>query len=96
MSRVQTDSQIGNLTQRLRIEPRELPSRVTILLREPVMALIGGRPVVTALAAQGHRWIGWLLLAGGLAAVGRIGWLSARGTRPIGRRPWGGTCSGWG
>lgn len=82
-SRVQADSQLGNLAQRLRVEPLEVPVRVVTLMRETVLGWLGGRPVVTALATQGHTWMGWLLATAGLAAGVRIVWLSRRGERPL-------------
>jgi hypothetical protein len=76
-------SQLGNVSQRLRIDIAAMPAGMMTLLRRDVATLLGGHRVVGPIATQGRDWLGWVLGLAGLAAVMRIGWLARRGDRPL-------------
>jgi hypothetical protein len=76
-------SQLGNVSQRLRIDIAATPAGMVTLIRRDVSTLLGGRRVAGQVARQGRDWLGWVLGLAGLAAVLRIGWLAYRGDRPL-------------
>jgi hypothetical protein len=83
-------SQLGNLTQRLRLDVAAVPSGVSDLLAGDVRWLLGGRRVEEPIATQGRDWMGWLLGLSAIAAIGRIGWLARHGSQLLAK-----AAAGW-
>jgi hypothetical protein len=63
-------SQLGNITQRIKIVPAELPERTAAMFGRDLPRLLGSRHVVDQIAVQGHDWLFWPLWGAlALAAV---------------------------
>ena len=75
-------SQIDNLTARARLTPAELPGRAAVLGTDLYPRLLGGVRIEDPVAAQGRKWIGYLLAVGLIAGLVRIAMLSRRGALP--------------
>jgi hypothetical protein len=76
-------SQIGNIAQRVKIIPAELPSRVAAMFSNHLPRLYGARAVTDQIANQGHDWLFWPLAAALiLAAVRGLGILFRRRKEP--------------
>jgi hypothetical protein len=76
------DSQIANLTGRVRVVPRELPERIWVAVTTQMPRLLGGVRIEVPPAWQGRNWMAWALAAAFVAASVRIVTLALLRPRP--------------
>jgi hypothetical protein len=68
-------SQVGNVADRIALEPREFPARVSAMLGGHLPALLGAAPTEVTGMRTGHAWLFWPIAVGLATVCARAGWL---------------------